>query len=128
MGDTVVKAVKDVTIWFGEVTVLPSDEGSTKDRLKHGIYKATMGIVDPRSANSGDVEEGYQEMHPALTRVFRGRDGKKSKRQDRTTKDRLTANFERSEKPPRTLPAVMETDWQKVISLLNSVTCAHRNR
>lgn len=106
MGDTVVKSVKDVTIWFGEVTVLPSDEGSTTDRLKHGIYKATMGRVDARAANSPDVEEaddndsesGYQELHPGLTRAFRGRNEGQSRRQDRAAKDRLAADFARSER------------------------------
>jgi potassium channel subfamily K, other eukaryote len=43
MGDTVVKWVKDATIWLGEITVLPSDESSVLDRLRYGIYKMTFG-------------------------------------------------------------------------------------
>jgi potassium channel subfamily K, other eukaryote len=41
MGDTVVKAIKDFTIYLGEITVLPSDEGGLSDRLKYGISKVT---------------------------------------------------------------------------------------
>lgn len=41
MGDTVVKIIKDFTIYLGEITVLPSDEGGLSDRLKYGVYKMT---------------------------------------------------------------------------------------
>lgn len=42
MGDTVVKGIRDLTIYLGEFTVLPG-EASTKDRLKHSTYKLTNG-------------------------------------------------------------------------------------
>lgn len=108
MGDTVVKSIKDVTIWIGEVTVLPSDEGSVKDRLKHGVYKATLGKVDSRASKARDLEEGsdseeeeeggYQELHPGLARIFRGQREKHSRRKGRrAAADRLAADFQRSE-------------------------------
>ncbi|KAH0844059.1 hypothetical protein AYO21_02185 [Fonsecaea monophora] len=109
MGDTVVKAVKDVTIWLGEITVLPSSEDTIANRLKHGVYKVTLGQLDPRSSDSRDVERGsetgsesgYQELHPGLVRLFRNgmkkhKAGGKDK--DKDTKDRLAADFEEEEK------------------------------
>ena len=42
MGDTVVKGIRDLTIYLGEFTVLPG-EASTKDRIKHSAYKLTNG-------------------------------------------------------------------------------------
>jgi potassium channel subfamily K, other eukaryote len=42
MGDTVVKMVKDLTLWVGEVTVLPGD-APMRDKLRYGIHKATAG-------------------------------------------------------------------------------------
>lgn len=44
MGDTVVKGIRDLTIYLGEFTVLPG-EASTKDRLKHSGYKLTNGKI-----------------------------------------------------------------------------------
>src|SRR5882757_3140689 len=72
MGDTVVKGIKDATIWLGEVTVLPSDEDTLRNRLKHGVYRGTLGKLDLRNAkgdiekDSGDSnsESGLREMHP----------------------------------------------------------------
>ncbi|EXJ57667.1 uncharacterized protein A1O5_12457 [Cladophialophora psammophila CBS 110553] len=107
MGDTVVKAVKDVTIWLGEITVLPSSEDTISNRLKHGVYKATLGQLDPRNPGSRDVERGsdtgsesgYQELHPGLARLFRNsRQKQNAGENDKKTKDRLAADFEEEEK------------------------------
>jgi potassium channel subfamily K len=38
MGDTVVKAIKDCTLWVGKVTVLPGEQGATVV-IKHGLRK-----------------------------------------------------------------------------------------
>lgn len=106
LGDTVVKAVKDVTIWLGEVTVLPSDEDTTRNRLKHGLYKATLGKLDSHHSYSRDVEEGSnndddgeKELHPGLARIFKlGRHGgRRHKKGTQETGERLAADFERSE-------------------------------
>ncbi|EXJ89409.1 hypothetical protein A1O3_02476 [Capronia epimyces CBS 606.96] len=103
MGDTVVKAVKETTIWLGEITVLPSDEDTTRNRLKHGLYKATLGKIDPRHSFSRDMEEGSsndddeKELHPGLIRLF-GRHGRKRRNKgDHKAVDRLAADFEGSE-------------------------------
>ncbi|KIW86741.1 uncharacterized protein Z519_12654 [Cladophialophora bantiana CBS 173.52] len=77
MGDTVVKAVKDVTIWLGEITVLPSSEDTISNRLKHGVYKATLGQLDPRNPECRDQKTGEN---------------------DKKIKDRLAADFEEEEK------------------------------
>lgn len=104
MGDTVVKVVKDVTIWLGEITVLPSDENSTRERLKHGIYKATLGkVASPHEdleegSDEGD-ESGFQELHPGLARVFqKGREKRHPDKRDRANQDHLAKDFEESEK------------------------------
>ena len=46
MGDTVIKGVKDFTLWLGEFTVLPG-ERSAKERLKRGTSKITRGKLPP---------------------------------------------------------------------------------
>ena len=102
-----IKAVKDVTIWLGEITVLPSDEGSAKERLKHGLYKATLGKVDTRRR---DVEEGsdedgdssIHELHPGLAKIFGRRGGRKVNKKGRKDEDRLAGDFEESEKVDET--------------------------
>ncbi len=105
MGDTVVKGIKDATIWLGEVTVLPSSEDTLANRLKHGLYKGTLGQLDLRKTGedveqgSGDNDDDYQEEHPGLTRLFRnGRKKHKKTDQDSKSEDRLAAEFEETEK------------------------------
>ncbi len=104
MGDTVVKAVKDLTIWLGEVTVLPSDDESPTSRLKHGL-QATLGKVYSRQSDMRDVEEGsdsdeesFQELHPGLAKAFHRRGGRRARKKDRQNEDRLVADWEESEK------------------------------
>jgi len=41
MGDTVVKSVRDLTLYLGDITVLPG-ERSTKERLRKGVSKFTQ--------------------------------------------------------------------------------------
>ena len=69
MGDTVVKAVKDLTIWLGEVTVLPSNDASVFERLKYGFFKSTLGMLevqqkgkDVETGSSDENENDYQEL------------------------------------------------------------------
>jgi potassium channel subfamily K, other eukaryote len=54
MGDTVVKIIKDFTIYLGEITVLPSDEGGLSDSLKYGVYKITGGKVGNKVTRTTD--------------------------------------------------------------------------
>ena len=42
MGDTVIKGIRDLTLYLGEFTVLPG-EASTKDRLKQSFAKISSG-------------------------------------------------------------------------------------
>jgi potassium channel subfamily K len=51
MGDTIVKGIRDLTLWIGNFTVLPGEQG-IKTALKQNIYKATRG----RAFNS-DIRE-----------------------------------------------------------------------
>ena len=105
MGDTVVQWVKDVTIWLGEVTVLPSDESSMLDRLRYGIYRSIFGKQAARKkrdqkqstkARDSDSEDGpYLEEPPGriLGRgVFRRR-----KKANKDANERLAQDFEKSE-------------------------------
>ncbi|KIW44471.1 uncharacterized protein PV06_02937 [Exophiala oligosperma] len=102
MGDTVVKAIKDATIWLGEVTVLPSDESSMKDRLMHGIYRSTLGKVGSPHfdvENKAGEESGFQELHPGLAKLFRIGGGERpDNTRDGANRDELARDFEQSER------------------------------
>ncbi|MCJ1285925.1 Potassium channel [Xylographa opegraphella] len=52
MGDTVVKMIRDLTLWLGEFTVLPG-EGGTKDRIRTGARNIKERILN----SSDDAEE-----------------------------------------------------------------------
>jgi potassium channel subfamily K, other eukaryote len=122
MGDTVVKLVKDFTIWLGEITVLPSDDDTLGNRLKHGVYKATMGNLDLRN-KKGDIENGdgdsdagssIREMPPGLTKIFRnGRHKPKESMRDRKAGDRLAADFEASEKREEDVAREKGEKWEE---------------
>lgn len=123
MGDTVVKSIKDITIWLGEITVLPSDEDSVRNRLRHGIYKATLGKVDSRRQAARDVEEGsdldggsgIRELHPGLLRIFRNgaKHGEKVKGSARNTSERLAADFEQSEARDESIARDRGEKWEE---------------
>lgn len=73
MGDTIVKFIRDFTLWLGEVTVLPGDQG-IRNGLKVKIHDATgrkifsnvqetpPGIIGDSSRNQEDGEE--DDSHP----------------------------------------------------------------
>lgn len=99
MGDTVVKGIKDLTIWLGEISILPSDEGSVLERLEYGLYKATAGKWqrnptwnDDDSRSSNDDSEDSRHV-PFMARVLNVIDKKKNRKQQETT-DRLAKDFE----------------------------------
>lgn len=48
MGDTIVKAIKEITLYLGELTFLPSDEEDLSywDRVSYGISKLSGGYID----------------------------------------------------------------------------------
>ena len=106
MGDTVVKGVKDATIWLGEVTVLPSDNASVTNRLKVGMERLTLGLLDPEKNPMARGKKGspksddndFQELHPGLAKVFGQRGRKKVTQKQQESNDRFAANFEAEEK------------------------------
>ena len=107
MGDTVVKGIKDATIWLGEVTVLPSDEASVTNRLKYGLERLTLGLLDPeknptlgqkKSSSDSDDDKSFQELHPGLAKVFGQRGRKKVSQKQQDAGERLASNFEAEEK------------------------------
>lgn len=83
MGDTVVKGIRDLTIYLGEFTVLPG-EASTKDRFRHSAYKLTNGkfftkgplMEEPPGLlgekNDEDREKGNNSSHAATTDQLAG--------------------------------------------------------
>lgn len=78
MGDTVVKGIRDLTIYLGEFTVLPG-EASTKDRLKQSASKFTKGKIFTNGPlmeeppgflgekNDDDSEKQNESTHAAAT-------------------------------------------------------------
>jgi potassium channel subfamily K, other eukaryote len=98
MGDTVVKVIKDFTIYIGEITVLPSDEGGFSDRLKFGVHKLTGGRF-----GSKEVEEAakdVKEKPPGMTNMPEGEDGtqRSGKKQDVEAMQNIARDFENAEK------------------------------
>ncbi len=67
MGDTVVKIIKDFTIYLGEITVLPSDQGGLADRWKFGIDKLTGGKVGNKV--SGGSDDDVEEKPPGMVNM-----------------------------------------------------------
>lgn len=71
MGDTVVKGIRDVTLWLGEVTVLPGEAG-VRGRLKQVAAQTTRGKVfregtdfkDSSNGQRGDKKEVDAEQAP----------------------------------------------------------------
>ncbi|MCJ1407421.1 Potassium channel [Ptychographa xylographoides] len=57
MGDTVVKAIKDATLWLGDFTVLPG-EGPTRQRLKRGAHNVTQGLLKSGDSPNEDSPGG----------------------------------------------------------------------
>lgn len=105
MSDTVVKAVKDATIWLGEVTVLPSDDSSTLERLRYGIYKITMGKQaalrkrNQRSpaGSSSDDDTQVEALEPPGRILGRHNRRHNQHVQAGQIEQRLAADFEKAE-------------------------------
>ena len=80
MGETVVKVIQDVTIYLGEITVLPSDKGGLNDRMKYGIHKLTGGKVGNKVGDN--IDDGVNEMPPMMADMPRGMEQHGPKQQD----------------------------------------------
>ncbi|KAL6712507.1 hypothetical protein ACN47E_000384 [Coniothyrium glycines] len=76
MGDTVIKAFKDFTMWLGSLTVLPDEEGITA-ALKVGWRRLKMGSL-----------EEEEDQHDK---------GKPPTQSERRAEDRLAAHIENEE-------------------------------
>lgn len=85
MGDTVVKGIKDATIWLGEISVLPSNEVRTRDRLRIAGSKFRVGRSNrhkeedeedhaSRKQNADADWAGFKELHPGLVNIFDDKD------------------------------------------------------
>ena len=96
MGDTVVKMIRDLTLWFGEITVLP-EEGGMKQRLKKGGEKLKGGIFSD--------DEKLVDEPPGLVGLAEGnRDPEKGEghhkeigKNAKAARERLAGEFEEGE-------------------------------
>ncbi|RMZ92221.1 hypothetical protein DV736_g531, partial [Chaetothyriales sp. CBS 134916] len=103
MGDTAIKEFKDFVIWLGEITLLPSTEATTADRLKYGLYKCGLKNTIPQKAvdntentDSDSSSQDFQELHPGLAKVFRLK-RRKNKDVQRDMGERMITDFEQAE-------------------------------
>ncbi|KAH9214090.1 hypothetical protein DL95DRAFT_366023 [Leptodontidium sp. 2 PMI_412] len=55
MGDTIVKGIRDLTLWIGNFTVLPGEQG-VKDTVREGALKVSRGRIGKK--RNGDDESG----------------------------------------------------------------------
>lgn len=102
MGDTVVKGVKDATIYLGEISFLPSTDARTRDRFKMGLYKTTLGKLKFANTHLDGMEQGlkdeedeewanFKESHPGLVQIFDEPGHRNLNRKDLHALDRLAA-------------------------------------
>ena len=102
MGDTVVKLIRDATIWLGELTVLPG-EASTTQKIKKGakmVKEGKLPSIPNVGAEGGPVEEPTGGVSlPGQDRTGGGRAGESAKAHDqsRAVADRLGTEFEAEE-------------------------------
>ncbi|KAH7410823.1 potassium channel-like protein [Cadophora sp. MPI-SDFR-AT-0126] len=65
MGDTIVKGIRDLTLWVGNFTVLPGEKGVLAT-VKEGVGKVTGGRVRGVVKDLEAEEENGEEMPPGL--------------------------------------------------------------
>ena len=96
MGDTVIQLVKDLTIWFGEVTVLPSESGSIRESLKLGVTKLTGGKIDVQGIR--DSDDNIRDTPTGLIRMPRRQKQQPlHNKQDVEAAQNLASTFEKAE-------------------------------
>ena len=97
MGDTVIHMVKDLTIYLGEISVLPSDQGGVRESLRAGLQKATGGKIDFQKLRRGD--DDIEEEAPGLARMpHRERKGNlPHNERDIEAVQKITSDFARAE-------------------------------
>ncbi|PVH87650.1 voltage-gated potassium channel [Cadophora sp. DSE1049] len=120
MGDTIVKGIRDLTLWVGNFTVLPGEKGVLVT-VKEGVGKVTGGRVG-----------GVEEMPPGLLGESERRDGDvasiKSKKNDTNStnpkpRGARKAGGKRTNSIPKSKNAyhvILVREMSKVMSHLNS--------
>ncbi|MCJ1473455.1 Potassium channel [Lambiella insularis] len=93
MGDTVVKMIRDATLWLGEFTVLPG-EGGTKERVK----KAARYVKDEVANHAqGPEEEAPGLLGETTHDSERGDRHKIHNKENSSGNARLVGDFEKTE-------------------------------
>src|SRR5271156_940172 len=92
MGDTVIQLIKDLTIWFGEVTVLPSESGSIRQSLKFGLMKLAGGKINVQGLR--DSNDNIEDTPPGLVRMPRKQESRHNKK-DVEAAQKLASVFEK---------------------------------
>ena len=110
MGDTVVKSIKDATIYLGEFTVLPGD-ASMKQRLGHAAEKVTGGKV---TTGGPLFEEPPGELSSKTTD-----DEEKHRKAGGKAADRLAGEYEKSELDEAKQARARGDDFSKDIHFLH---------
>ena len=93
MGDTVVKMIRDLTIWLGEFTVLPG-EGGTKERIRKGARNVKEGILNN---SNGPDEEAPGILGEAEHDTEKGEGHPKHRVEPDVANDKLAGDFETAE-------------------------------
>ena len=96
MGDTVIQLIKDLTIWLGEVTVLPSESGSIRQSLKFGLMKLTGGKINVQGIR--DSNDNIEDTPPGLIHMpHREKQEPRHNKEDVEAARRLASAFEKAE-------------------------------
>lgn len=90
MGDTIIKGISDLTLWIGELTVLPGDD-EYKTRLKRGAAKATNGKI------FGVIKEPPRLLSEQLEQECKKGDGDGDEDDSHGKLDKLADDYEKQE-------------------------------
>jgi potassium channel subfamily K len=96
MGDTIIQLIKDLTIWLGELTVLPSESGSIRQSLKFGLTKLTGGKINVQGIR--DSNDNIEDIPTGLIRMpHRQKQESRHNKLDVEAAQKLAAVFEKAE-------------------------------
>ncbi|KAK0121060.1 Potassium channel, variant 2 [Cadophora gregata f. sp. sojae] len=128
MGDTIVKGIRDLTLWVGNFTVLPGEKGVLAT-VKEGVGKATRGRVGGVEMKDVQGEEDEEEMPPGLLgESERGgeNDGSAKNESENNGSDSRIQSGKKTKKPTN-LPSskkayhvILVREMSKVMTHLNS--------
>lgn len=130
MGDTIVKGIRDLTLWIGNFTVLPGEKG-VKTTLKEGANQLTKGkffngITEPgilgennkRVKDSNDDEDGDQNKNDPESAAQRLA-GDRADRENKSA-NRKAENNDELPKSKRHYHVILIKEIGKVRTHLNS--------